>query len=1297
MGCSSCGIIPDEKCEKNKQNDFKETIKEKDCYDNEILFKILKNYINLQQNIFKEKINEKIYLVETNFFRNSLKTFFNELKTEEINLDDLKVKIYSNSQKIKKERIFVINSKDDFEEANNYSIELLTLEILKYLEIKEIYYIDKDINYEILTNDKIKIIFKNNSNIIIEKKEHHFEISEKTINKNIDFVNQFQPEKLIRKCSNQSALSNSSNITKVSFNSKINQDNIIKIKSKEKNQNDDSDKNQCLSPEWGRIQSNLNKIMEVKYEKSIEKNDIISNNINFSINQSLMPDSMKSSIRFTIVGTNNLINSLIVDENAKIKTIYLQYLNYYQELFKDLDNIDILMNMPIDPNKNYNEYVIVKKTYFNKLIKLFESQANFYNELYLIDSFDKLTKVDNINININILQDRINCYIKNTSLFKLDNDFIKNTKLKFPNNFILIKKDLLKKFGFNSKMIEKYSFKILFGENYLFIEIKNKNRINILACSKENFFFNVNIIFKGTSESYLEKELIPNIQNKGGFNYFFNKLGFNISKNCVNRHINKGKLFSDIIIINYKDDIKNSYLKNIILSLSNLELLNRKLLEYPNEENNIVSLFLQFIENKQNNLNIINEILMQIETKEVKNNLNNFKIMIELVLDKMHKILNKKNTLDGKNPISGTDKNYVFQEFKSNFENQNDSIINDIFYGIIMNTTIPICENSEKNYNCESSKFIYLNYEDIQKYDKLEDALDEWGKSKIDNYYCENCVKEHEANVHKNFYEYPQILIIILNDEIDENKKSIQLPMVLNVPKFAFKYKLINVISSKYKDNSFNIIGMENNKWILYYKDKKQQIDKYEIRKWVKYPRVIFYRRIDEKQIQFEERGTEVNVKKFFEESIKTETLRMNTRVKNSIDYINQISGDEESNNFELIKVQKKKVSKNIKSQLNNDLKSDKNSLNSFNNDSKSIFNKSKNIYKNESFNRNSNSLQVKLNSGPIKLVQSENLDKLSLMSRRNNQMNEEKNEIDNTSINTNMITINNHNFYNHLISNSIIFTDVNGDIEKNMNNNPNNNMNNFSNFNLDNNNKNNNNNFNTIDSNQNNNNFDYNNFRNNLNNNNNNFKFMNIQNMNNQIMNNQNTNNNNINFINSMNNMNNNNINSNNNYINNMIQNNNFNNNNNHNNINNNNININNDNYYNLGNFKMYKEKFNANENFNKNIPSDTDIEKNNKLLKNNTNCSKNSLKSNNNKITIQFSFSAGRNCFLDINNENITFKELINMLIHDYEFVNEENIGTKIFLHNGLTINDLNKTIRDYNIKDNDKILVIDREEQL
>ena len=239
---------------------------------------------------------------------------------------------------------------------------------------------------------------------INEKKDEHVEISPAAINEDIDNRSNNQTGNMIRKIS-KSSISNSSNLTKSSFNSKI-RENIIKIKTRDKNNDDVNEKDEC--PNSNReikeekreiLQLNLKKINEVNYKRNIEKYEIISNCINFSINQSLMPDTMKSNIKFTIVGANHLNNSLNEDENTKIKNIYLEYLKYYLEIFKDLDNIDILMSMPIVPDKNYNNYVIVSKSYFNKLIKLFESQGNFYNELYLIDSYDKLTKVDNININ----------------------------------------------------------------------------------------------------------------------------------------------------------------------------------------------------------------------------------------------------------------------------------------------------------------------------------------------------------------------------------------------------------------------------------------------------------------------------------------------------------------------------------------------------------------------------------------------------------------------------------------------------------------------------------------------------------------------------------------------------------------------------------------------------------------------------------------------------------------------------------------------------------------------------------
>ena len=79
-----------------------------------------------------------------------------------------------------------------------------------------------------------------------------------------------------------------------------------------------------------------------------------------------------------------------------------------------------------------------------------------------------------------------------------------------------------------------------------------------------------------------------------------------------------------------------------------------------------------------------------------------------------------------------------------------------------MKTIIPGCSCKEKSYSCESSKYLYLNCEIIKENNKLEDILANWVKPKKIKYKCKNCVIECEAEISKNFYEYPEILIIIL-------------------------------------------------------------------------------------------------------------------------------------------------------------------------------------------------------------------------------------------------------------------------------------------------------------------------------------------------------------------------------------------------------------------------------------------------------------------------------------------------------------------------------------------------------
>ena len=762
-------------------------------------------------------------------------------------------------------------------------------------------------------------------------------------------------------------------------------------------------------------------------------------------------------------------------------------------------------------------------------------------------------------------------------------------------------------------------------------------------------------------------------------------------------------LLSNIIIIKKDDKIQKEYLKQIILSLSNINSFTEKLLSLSKEENdvNIITLFLNFIKNNELEKDIINEIFIQIKNFEKNESLNDFRITIELVLDKMHQQLNSNESIKYIDSIEDNDKNYVFSDFKNKFNSQNNTIITNSFFGIIMKAITPDCYCKEKTYICETSKYLYLNYENIEKHDKLEDILENWGKQKLTKYECKNCATECEAEISKNFSEYPEILIIILNDSFCQKKKTVEFPIELVTSKFEYKYKLVNVISSVNKDNNLNMIEIGTEKFIAYHDDIKEEINPNEIGKWVRYPRVLFYQKNEKIDFKLDESLTEVEAKKFFEKSTVTNPLIMNDRVKNSIDYLYQISGDEEKYN-ELIKLEKK----SNKSQLNNEIIPDKNGLNNPSGElNKQMLNKDNN----ESLDENLNNYLEKKNSDFIKIKKPENVINMNQIEIGNNEVNMKNNQ----SISTDMVMLNNpnNNCYKQLNSDSIVLTNVNPDNKKNMDYNiNNNNMNIASHFNKDNN----------IaifqNNNKDNNNPEFPNFNNNLNNNsiNSNFNKMNNNNGFNDIYNIKKNNNKNY-FINNMNNQN---ININNNIFNN----NNIIDNNGHNNININNININNMNVFHFGNFSIYDENNNSNENFNfnNNMPLNQNIGNNNQvpinninqncyninsenqfinnnlqLNQNNINNQNNLININKNVINIQISFNSGRKCFIELDNDNIPFSEVISMMFKKYEWAQRMNFEKMIFLHNGSTIYDMNKTIRQYEIRDNDIINVVQKDE--
>ena len=796
-------------------------------------------YIKLHKQISNKntKIDEHIYLVETDFFQKLRENFsINLSDVENLNVDIVNSKIEKFPNNLRFPLIKIIENQDEIKTPD---IELITEKILELLNMKKFKYIDKNVEFKKLQDEKIELVFKNGTKItIIYTKEK------------IPF--------------------------KVDNNEKYN----------------------------------------------LKNKDHLSNQNNVIANQN------------PIIYNSSLNNAILKYEN-----FYL----YYSQLFNDLKELDNLMKSQIDSSKIYNDYVIISKANYNYLTKLFENNNLFYSS-DIIDSYEKITPITKVD-NIIDIERRIKKYIKDDSFLHLDMKLVINTDLNYLENFILIKKDLLKKFGVDENKMINNIFDIFIGENYIYIDIDKKMHNKIIICSRDKFFFNTNIIIKCLEKLYFENEVIKFIKNKGGFEYFFSKKGFDMNNKNHFRDFDEETPIGEILIINNKSNIIdtnntveeketkiNLFYEQIIISLNSIkqlsDYLNEKEIKFllnkyiydlsPKNENDIEN-------NKSNDdLLIKDKNLQEIENLIKLRNKNNFKDIIDTILDIIHLKLGGKKI--DENVDEGNDRNYICDTFQNNFNEINNTIIKNLFFGIILNTTIPIC-CKEKIYKCDLSKFIYLNHENIKNYNNLNDILENWDFSETNLYFCQRCYSDNEADIKKVFIEYPNILIIILNDEKEKEKKSIEFPFELDISKFAFKYKLINVISSPYIYKDFKNIKCENNKWILLDKTNKK-LNQEELKLYTKYPRVFFYEKIKKGQKEIElDTKTEKKVDDFFNASIITKTLKPNdTRINNSMRcFIDNIV--ESNNDFELIKRNNNNSTKIEENEYNNLNNVNKNNL----------------------------------------------------------------------------------------------------------------------------------------------------------------------------------------------------------------------------------------------------------------------------------------------------------------------------------------------------------------------------------
>ena len=728
----------------------------------------------------KQKKNDKIYII-TNNITECLKEELGIDFYEEINKTKIEKKLEDNivKEKIDKEidNIKVFNQAEEIEDEN---IEIVNEIFLQHLRVNEKKYKDKEKEFRFINDKRYQILFKDSGTRLIflirknNKKLLHF-IEGPTINKNIENIKNHENHEFNNNKS--SKIENSLHHSKVGNNS---------------------------------INGNGNLIDDDNISRNNELND------NISRNNELITDLNLS---------HNSLNMDLKKFLRNIKEIYIQQIS-----------INALLKEPINLEKEYNNYLIVNKKWFNKLSKIFEDDKIYENEDEMITTYKNISK--------NTDKIKKQKFIKRTKLLEeedlLDLEFEKRLKINYPKDFILIEENILKKFNLDLNYdINKNKYTMLFGDNYLFIKDKEDNK-NIFACSKDNFFFSVNIIFKYNDEQYFNHEINNYVYNRGGLKYYLESGNYKEDNSPQNITNSDGDFFGQILII--KDIRKkethwnsfNSCLCSLILSLVNIEKFNDAIINFNETDNNrIISLLFDFLSSYNDDL--IKEIQKDIyKEKKDNSNSNDFEIIIDYILTELHKDLINIKSFE---PILDYDEKQAFKRFEEKYLNNNYFKTKNKFIGIKEIIRYNDCCNLAR-YSFEIFKYMFIKPEILQKNNNLNDCVKEWENQVInEKKECDMCLFENNSSVTTKIYENPEILIIIL-DNI-ESEFEIKIGFQLNINKC--KYNLINCITNK----DYNNLIYKNQKWFILDKNlnflREVDNEEIEIESLLKYPKVLFY------------------------------------------------------------------------------------------------------------------------------------------------------------------------------------------------------------------------------------------------------------------------------------------------------------------------------------------------------------------------------------------------------------------------------------------------------------------------
>ena len=513
----------------------------------------------------------------------------------------------------------------------------------------------------------------------------------------------------------------------------------------------------------------------------------------------------------------------------------------------------------------------------------------------------------------------------------------------------------------------------------------------------------------------------------------------------------KGNNFNNGILIKYLlDEIedlnyiylnKKKYIKSILLSFYKIEKLKTFFFQEDINENDktkeLTYLIVKYMKDYESkNSNNCDKIIIDLEKKINLKDLK-FENLINYILRTLHQELNSKIISNNPPPLDDTDEKISYNNFLKYYNDQNESIIKNLFFGFKEITKLYQCCYITK-YKFEVCEYINFDFNEINK--DLQNIMIEWeNHQKEEEDKCSMCLINSNTLIQYQLYYGSEILIIINN-----NKSEVKFDSIIKTKKYV--YKLISCIIESKEPTDFSVIFNYQNKWHIIENDNIKEFNNNKIIPYVLFcikikefnnneSKITLLTEISHNNIENNSNNVNVNIIKenntfglnHSDNNEKNNIFNNNITNNNNININNNIKINNNINNIKNLNNSNNSKNNNMINN-NNDISTNNNSsniiFNNLNNDNK--INKninmsikySKNQNNNLINNRNNNSLNMIFGNNQILNDKNQIYYSYNQNYKMNNYYNNNFNQSKyNINYNCNNITMNNNNNINNIYS----------------------------------------------------------------------------------------------------------------------------------------------------------------------------------------------------------------------------------------------------------------------------------------